>query len=634
MSVCSPFYKLESDDANSNSEKIESDDVNSNSEKISTTVKTTTGYSRLKEAMENDFLDDLVVILEPRAESRDYTLEEVEKVRRRPFASRLYLSRIVVDWNSVWLRTHFTECHEMESSTRRFRDLAKCAIFQNNSMAAYSIVADLMILLFSLEKTQYYSLATTLASALSNYGEGITFQSKIDEKDQKYLVRNRHEQGPREKLTALVNILFRKISIEAHVVKNDQANIYRIAYCMIQSLPKNTPNRNKLLCGVYLKTGVSIVSQMALTTYIFLQVKFVAVTINLEMLPLAVVTLVLSCLLVLPEFRAVGETSRLYQRSRWHPLALIDYISNLWLPLILSVAGFLIVAIAEDYIDGVLNATALLFISEIDDLMIGVFDLDAEATVHNHLIAEAFSELTEAIEKFEKLDRNDLSSSSNCMQLQEQFDIKPIDFADMLLTNDSEGGTEITSYRVFAPREISNGPKCTIVKASNFITCNCLLGRIEWRYTSGFPYSTKPRIGYLKVWDLCDEKGYEITAPCENLDVSRIVEVQPHEVNDEIHSDKLKALKNGNVADDEAKDKLQNINPVYRLRGVYIITLFECAESVTKLRVCGSKTATDFAAALDTYSLWDLDSGAVHKLKEFQNAEGGDKEKESSQENV
>lgn len=61
--------------------------------------------------------------------------------------------------------------------------------------------------------------------------------------------------------------------------------------------------------------------------------------------------------------------------------------------------------------------------------------------------------------------------------------------------------------------------------------------------------------------------------------------------------------------------ELDALNPVYVLDGVYMITAFEMSEAIFKLRVVGSKSASDFVEAIGYYTLWDIDAPASKVLK-------------------
>ena len=68
--------------------------------------------------------------------AKQYTMKELEDVRRRPFASRLFISSVNIDWQTVWHRTRFTDNATYSSPTRKIRDYVKASITSRNEAAA------------------------------------------------------------------------------------------------------------------------------------------------------------------------------------------------------------------------------------------------------------------------------------------------------------------------------------------------------------------------------------------------------------------------------------------------------------------------------------------------------------------
>eukprot|EP00542_Grammatophora_oceanica_P015686 CAMPEP_0194028302 /NCGR_PEP_ID=MMETSP0009_2-20130614/2310_1 /TAXON_ID=210454 /ORGANISM="Grammatophora oceanica, Strain CCMP 410" /LENGTH=436 /DNA_ID=CAMNT_0038667651 /DNA_START=74 /DNA_END=1384 /DNA_ORIENTATION=- len=388
------------------------------------------------------------------------------------------------------------------------------------------------------------------------------------------------------------------------------------------------------------------------------------------MILLAILTLILSSLLSWPEITNAVATRSFYQLTKregdsfwanvtgWDVLALMDTISNMILPFILTISGFIIILISESFIDAVLNSTALLFIIEIDDLLPGVLDLDSVSIVRNFLIGAAVQELGEVLKLYENANEaiadsvssrpapDSAQSSAPTKPLKKESLVKvaenerillntklgipKIEYADLLLTDSTEKGTDIPDSFTFAPYEIQGDPMDPDVSNSNYVSKNCLLRRIEWRYTYRYPLSRRPRVGLLKVWKL-DEKnavsdGQEYVlldfiqddAP-ESSDTPVLVD--PHKMTDDPHHERMKslaekypdpdALKQDRDLRKEVINDVDEMNVIYAVEGVYMITVFEVSETLLKLRICGSKTAKDFEAAMETYSIWNLDAGAA-----------------------
>jgi hypothetical protein len=607
-------------------------------------------YEPLLKALERDHPEGKIVLLNP-DDRRNYTLEELAKVRSRPFASQFFMTGINISWTTVWLRTHFTDHAKLTSPTRRIRDLVKATITTQNDVAAKSILADILTQWFEMEPSEYYSLATMMASVLSERGKGITFQIKEGKDDENYMIKSKAEEElARLRFTRLMHIIFSTISIEKFLVKEDGSNIFRLAYCLTKHCVW-TGNPATLFFLILKSYGVAIVAftaEIMLTVFIILSIaeqyheSANESTIQTRMIPLAVLTVFLSILLSMPEIRnsvALFEFYNHETRVFVNPLALMDYVANLALPFVLTIAGFIVIAIQDNFIDAVLNSTALLFILEIDDILPGVLNIDPTHVVRNYLIAEALIELEELRESLKE------DSASTRVSIHKNMP-DPVQFADLLLTNSRCGGIDIQDSLTFAPYEIKGEPSNPSVSISNYITASCLLSRVEWRYTTGFPLSTNPRIGWLKMWKLGEKDPYVVSQfdlqgavklgsvkPVVVDDPHEAVLIgNPHDVSTELYPNIMQEImikcsdetvKHAPALRKKRNDALDELNETYRIDGVYMITSFEMSEAILRLRICGSKTATDFMSALDCYSLWDLDNSAERLLNTHVAKESG-----------
>jgi hypothetical protein len=159
-----------------------------------------------------------------------------------------------------------------------------------------------------------------------------------------------------------------------------------------------------------------------------------------------------------------------------------------------------------------------------------------------------------------------------------EHNIPKIDFSDYFLTNSKESGACYEDNIVFQPFEVTKDDDVdgeTQLAIKNVVTIGCILKRIDWRYTTGFPNTTKPRIGYLRLvrWD------------------GQVVEIKHRGIDD----------RSGNEFTDSNENGRE-----YSISGVLLITHFRMADSVLHLRVCGSKTPEDFLDAFQYYSLWNF----------------------------
>jgi hypothetical protein len=479
-------------------------------------------------------------------------------------------------------------------------------------------VADMLTTWFAMEDSQYNSMACMFASAMSNGGNNITFETKHTQDDKVFIIESNTDQiSARKRFVRLMHILFAKISIERTLVKEDSSNIYRLTHCLMRL------NKHSLAARVgLLASYVTFALQFTLTLYVILELKD-GFEVELKMIVLSVLTTFLSILLVWPSVRKFSDIIDVY--SKYDLFTLMDMVSNFVIPFILIITGAMVILVADQYIEAVLNSAALLFILEIDEILPGVLDLDSSQIVRNYLIEECF-------EEYDSVPADDYSCDS--VALRAALDNEGIEFSDMFLTNTPERGTVVEDSSTFSPYKIDGrwcqDSKSNVIVAmspSNFISPECLISKLEFCYTGGYPLSTAPRIGYVKVTMLKDgserrffEKG---TRNIEYKDIDdakkwRRVIVDPHEQIKDPYSEQMQQLlqKYGphESTSGELHGELDEINPIYVLEGVYMITTFEMSDAIFQLRVVGSKTARMFEKAMRYYSLWDIDADSQSLL--------------------
>jgi hypothetical protein len=180
------------------------------------------------------------------------------------------------------------------------------------------------------------------------------------------------------------------------------------------------------------------------------------------------------------------------------------------------------------------------------------------------------------------------------------------------------------------------------VSNSNYITSDWLLRRVEWTYTKGFPLSSKPRIGLLIIWKLGDEdtKPYVVSdisdrrggtgSKAQTIAIgphSDVVIHDPHSLSTELYADQIQQIMvkcndeeilNGDKQLRRKRDgALDELNETHCIEVVYNITCFEMSDAIIRLCVCGSSSAGQFSSAMQYYSLWDTDPGAVRPLNKM-----------------
>jgi len=206
-----------------------------------------------------------------------------------------------------------------------------------------------------------------------------------------------------------------------------------------------------------------------------------------------------------------------------------------------------------------------------------MLNLKEDAIISNYLIQESIEDyIILSGLKDEHINRIfDMGASS----------LNNIHFDDIYVTNTPETGNDILTGNVFMPYYVKKGTRSddAIVGTSEYVTDDCLLQRIEWRYTESLQNTCRPCVAYLKIWKLNGE----------------VLEIKQKGVEPE----SLPYL------------------PSQSLQGVYIITAFQMFESVVSLRLCGSQSIEDFKLAFEHYSLWPFNSSARRLLSKVKKME-------------
>lgn len=529
-------------------------------------------YNRLREKFENDCRQNQFTL---DTQSREYSLEEILEVRARPFASRLCIEDVKNDQNVVRLQTHFSDRHRTRSFPQRFCDYTRVMNLTKTNVGARNNLGHLMTELFEMKAATFHSLATTFASALSDNGRGVTFEQELYGQENPNKTPDPLEQSVlRLQFSRLLHILFSKVKLERQLRKKGKSNIFRLAYCSIK-YPHATgeDNTTESTMSAYFQALVAFAIQAMLTLYIVLEGADRMSDrphhkVYSRMVPLASLILILSFFISWRELSGTADTLNFYKGNKVHagqihPLALLDYISNLILPVFLMIGGFVVILTQERYIEAVMNSAALLFTLKIHDILPAVFKLDTKKIVQNHLIGEAVVELKDyqkcrkdtnsecngsecfesilhagearvdckddqgiveyelnarensvatSVEPLENTRAYEITTKTHVKGSMDAYAIPKIEFADMLLTNYSEDENHITDNVVCAPHKILGTHEEPEFIASNYITRNCLFKSVEWSYTTGDSFSGAPSIAFLKLQKLDgDDAPYVIT---------------------------------------------------------------------------------------------------------------------------
>lgn len=540
------------------------------------------GLTELEDIMRNANTNpESCVFLHPDVR-REYTRDELIALGKRDFQTRLFLTGTQCAGDTVFLRTHHTDNAGHESHFNYIRDYLKAAHVTKNKTCAKSNLTTILTMCFELSPSDYYTFAISLASGLSNYGLNTDFEISDTMVPLPEAVPNF-----RWRFCLLMNIIFSKMATKKFLLDDKRSNIFRLVYCKT----KYSQNRSSFYSAVF-----SFTLQLCLTTYVSLQQSGFTITsgyningstceipdhgdasqsntqdptcevqlqFNPKMFALAIFTFTYSFMVAMS---TISETLLAYRIlfKKIGPLMLMDFIVNIFLPLVLAYYGFLLILSEKDFINAVLNTTALLFIPEIDDALPQILGYCEDDIIRNFLITESMKDF----DKIDKIPPADKRPSIVC----------GLEFGDYYITNMIEQGINAQQGQAFQPYQVTQiGHRGVQIDPSTTVTPDCLLRKIEWRYTTGYPRATKPRVGCLILTKI-DGEEVRIT---RNRDIHGLVGI-----NIKRHS----------------------------LEGLFIMTSFQMSEDVLKLRVCGSRNVRNFLEAFDYYSLWDVTVEARRKI--------------------
>ena len=211
---------------------------------------------------------------------------------------------------------------------------------------------------------------------------------------------------------------------------------------------------------------------------------------------------------------------------------------------------------------------------EIDDQFPRLLGLDQDAIIENYLLSEAML----AYEKYATLTDKDIGRAFRRADVESQGGADDcaygVNFCDYFLTNSVLEGSDAHDFcQPFNVKSATNSFGHEL-SPSNFITEDCLLKRLEWKYVDSKAIS--PTIDYLRLTKLSGE----------------VVEI-----------------KCGRYSDVE-RGMLNQID------GVFVITNFiMTASEIESLRVVGTDNGKSFLTGIDHYSLWSLTNDAISLLK-------------------
>ena len=210
---------------------------------------------------------------------------------------------------------------------------------------------------------------------------------------------------------------------------------------------------------------------------------------------------------------------------------------------------------------------------EIDDQLPRLLGFDQDAIIENYLLEESKLHY----EEYAIMTDKDVNNAFPKADVESQVDADRaygVNFCDYFLTNSVLEGSDAHDFsQPFVVKKADNNFGHEL-SPSNYITDDCLLKKVEWRYVDSKAIS--PTIGYLRLTKLSGE----------------VVEIDLSE-NNEVERGTL-----------------------HQLDGVYVITNFiMTASEIESLRIAGSDTGNSFMTGISQYSLWELTFDAKSLLR-------------------
>jgi hypothetical protein len=525
-----------------------------------------------------------------------YTLDELDNLKDRDFEVRLLMTNhVMLGDKNVLLRSHFSDNHEYSSGSFNFlADFLRASSDTYSYTAAKAALTNLLTIALDADEGDYRTFAVTVASGLSNHGKNTHFVMESYDKytvavQERCGVGGRRDDDDDDQLEAnrknfcqLMHIIFSKIPLYKFMVEQDGSNIYRLVHCSSKS---TIDDELPMSYAIF-----SFLLQICLAGYVIAQLIFNirdgSYTLSPENenlgkimrnLPLAIFTLMYSILLSIPEVKNVPKGFKVFSGGGLCMLQIMDFIVNAILPILLLVPGFFVILDQEEFVEAVLNAAALLYITGIDDQLPLLLGCNSQSIVKNYLMDKAMEEFDSIKNRRNRGEEETAKGYFGGAKIEGMG----VQFCDYYLTNMMEQGSSPADGLIFQPFQIRRGHNSCCgdkIDPSRLVTEECLIRKITWQYDSDdiLNKTTHPRISYLKL-DLYDS-------------------IDPVTI--------------------ESKRGLNPKEMFHTLHGVFIITTFQMSidNSITRLRLCGSKDPSDFLKAFTYYPLWNLSKGATSLL--------------------
>lgn len=283
---------------------------------------------------------------------RSYDEDETVACAGRDFHSRAFISRTAFDGQNFTLRTRFSDNHAYESHLQAIGEIMSAIHTRERNMVwVRSKMTELMYMCFDCceDKSKYYSLMATLASALSDCANYTNF-----EKHQDFVMDKDDEEVARRRLCLLVDIVLEKVEAYNLLMQDGSLNTFSTAFYARKE------NGAWFVAFLLFLVQVAYAAYFAVGIYLY---RFQP--LDLTMIPLVIVAFVASVFII--RRRGKQGIMDLYEDQfhlgQWLIKSMDTIVTNLVRPFM--VIGCIMTMMQSSHVEAILLSAALLFILNI-----------------------------------------------------------------------------------------------------------------------------------------------------------------------------------------------------------------------------------------------------------------------------
>lgn len=289
---------------------------------------------------------------------RSYDEDETVACAGRDFHSRAFISRTAFDGQNFTLRTRFSDNHAYESHLQAIGEIMSAIHTRERNMVwVRSKMTELMYMCFDCceDKSKYYSLMATLASALSDCANYTNF-----EKHQDFVMDKDDEEVARRRLCLLVDIVLEKVEAYNLLMQDGSLNTFSTAFYARKENGAWKPFLFFLVAFLFFLVQVAYAAYFAVGIYLY---RFEP--LDLTMIPLVIVAFVASVFII--RRRGKQGIMDLYEDQfhlgQWLIKSMDTIVTNLVRPFM--VIGCIMTMMQSSHVEAILLSAALLFILNI-----------------------------------------------------------------------------------------------------------------------------------------------------------------------------------------------------------------------------------------------------------------------------